>query len=288
MIKSMTAFARQAAQGEWGTAIWELRSVNHRYLDQSWRLPEALRPMEFECRPLVKKYLQRGKLEVSLQFQTGIAIDVDAKINQPLIQALIAGGQQVAALTGQASELRTNELMRWPGVVDIASDPIASCKDELTASFEAALQKMVSMRETEGKALADLICERLHGIEQHVAELKRETPKLLQVQRDKMLERFAKLEIEANPERLEQELVIWAQKIDVAEELDRLQTHLVAVSDCLKKSEPMGRRLDFLMQELNREANTLASKATQADITHTSVELKVLIEQMREQVQNIE
>lgn len=288
MIKSMTAFACQTAEGEWGRAIWELRSVNHRYLDLSWRLPEGLRPLEFELRPAIKNYLQRGKLEINLQFHPGKVAKINAVVNQSLVKALLVCSQEIATLNGQDGQLRSYDLMRWPGVVDIESDPLADCKTELAESFNAALQQLVGVREVEGEALADLIRERLQDVHQHIAVLKQETPKLLQMQREKLLERFEKLKVEADPQRLEQELVLWAQKIDVAEELDRLQTHVNAVTDCLTEVEPMGRRLDFLMQELNREANTLAAKATQANIVQTSVELKVLIEQMREQVQNIE
>ena len=287
MIHSMTAFARAEQAGVNGTLSWELRSVNHRYLEPHLRLPEAFRDLEGAVREALRNGLSRGKVECTLRFSddsTGKALQVD------LTRAaqLIAAAESVASLIKQPAALNPLEVLGWPGVlVADAADPQALNQCALSL-FTQALNDMKSGRAREGAELAKLLNERLDSILVQITELRELVPQMLAGQRQKILERCAEMQAELDPQRLEQELVILAQKSDVAEELDRLSTHVSEVRRVLKTGGQAGRRLDFLMQELNREANTLGSKAFDTRSTQAAVNLKVLIEQMREQVQNIE
>jgi uncharacterized protein (TIGR00255 family) len=287
MIHSMTAFARAEQAGTHGTLSWELRSVNHRYLEPHLRLPESFRDLEGAVREALRNGLSRGKVECTLRFSddsTGKALQVDLE----RAAQLVAAAESVANLIKQPAALNPLEVLGWPGVlVADAADPQALNQNALTL-FTEALNELKKGREREGAELAKLLNERLDSILEQVATLRELVPQMLAGQRQKILDRCADMQAELDPQRLEQELVILAQKSDVAEELDRLSTHVSEVRRVLKTGGQAGRRLDFLMQELNREANTLGSKAFDTRSTQAAVNLKVLIEQMREQVQNIE
>ncbi|MDH1731753.1 YicC family protein [Pseudomonas chengduensis] len=287
MVHSMTAFARNEQATAHGTLSWELRSVNHRYLEPHLRLPEAFRDLEGAVREALRQGLSRGKVECTLRFaeeSAGKPLQVDAD----RARQLIAAAEQVAALIQQPAPLNPLEVLAWPGVlVADAADPQALNAAALKL-FDQALGELKAGRAREGAELAKLLNERLDSILDEVAALRELVPQMLAGQRAKIEIRFAEMQAELDPQRLEQELVLLAQKSDVAEELDRLSTHVSEVRRVLKAGGAAGRRLDFLMQELNREANTLGSKAFDPRSTQAAVNLKVLIEQMREQVQNIE
>ncbi len=287
MVHSMTAFARVEGAGAHGTLSWELRSVNHRYLEPHLRLPDAFRDLEGAVREALRQGLSRGKVECTLRFaeeNTGKRLQVDSQRAQQLISA----AEEVAALIQQPAPLNPLEVLAWPGVlVADAADPQALNAAALDL-FNQALSELKNGRGREGTELAKLLNERLDAISAEVVALRELVPQMLANQRQKIECRFAEMQAELDPQRLEQELVLLAQKSDVAEELDRLTTHVGEVRRVLKAGGAAGRRLDFLMQELNREANTLGSKAFDPRSTQAAVNLKVLIEQMREQVQNIE
>ncbi|MFA7554592.1 MAG: YicC/YloC family endoribonuclease [Spongiibacteraceae bacterium] len=289
MIRSMTAFARQPTQHDWGTLIWEIRSVNHRYLEPSFKLPEALRRLENPLREQLRNTLSRGKLECALRLQINSGNDNGQfTINQTLLSQVIAAGETIQQQLQQAAAINPMELLQWPGVIaSNETDDDVIYHHALTA-FQIALQQLIESREREGANLKQFIEQRLDAIADITTTVKQQLPHILQTQRQKLSERLGELKAELNPDRLEQEMVILAQKADVDEELDRLGAHLTEVRRVLNQGGACGRRLDFLMQELNREANTLSSKSIVSDTTQAAVELKVLIEQMREQIQNIE
>ena len=287
MIYSMTAFARAEQAGEHGTLSWEIRSVNHRYLEPHLRLPESFRDLEGAIREALRKGLSRGKVECTLRFAEDAA-GRSMQVDHQRADQLIAAAESVAAMIKQPAPLNPLEILSWPGVlVGDAADPQALNNTALQL-FHQALEQMRAGRLREGEELARLINERLDAIGTETATLRSQVPQMLAAQRQKILDRCAEMRVELDPQRLEQELVMLAQKSDVAEELDRLGTHVTEVRRVLKSGGAAGRRLDFLMQELNREANTLGSKAFDTRSTQAAVNLKVLIEQMREQVQNIE
>ena len=282
MIRSMTAFSRH----EHGAAVWEIRSVNHRYLDVSVRMPEKLRHLETELKSQFKDKVQRGKIECSLKVNPG-ELKTRISINQDLVQDLHLAMGQVAEITGMEDRGDILSLLRWPDVLTTEESGDELIMDA-QQSFTLAVDQLVEMREREGRELARLLDRRLIDIETTVEKLREETPAIITHQHERLLKRLGDIDVEVEPGRVEQELVILAQKLDVAEELDRLVTHVLEVRRNLKADEPVGRRLDFLMQELNREANTLSSKAAATSTTMQAVDLKVSIEQMREQIQNIE
>lgn len=288
MPKSMTGFARTEDQYEWGTLACEIRSVNHRYLEPTLRLPEGLRAIESDFRGALKKYLSRGKIEVSLHLKLESKTGADLALNETLANQIQMLAQQIADQLPNSASLSPIEILKWPGVLQSAEID----KDELeTASLktlDTTLKALVQNRTREGRELGIFIEQRLDSINEHVANLRKRLPEILETNHNKLRERLKALEVDIDEDRLAQEQVYIAQKADVAEELDRLEAHVSEVLRTLKQNEPIGRRLDFLMQELNREANTLASKSIANDITQNSVDLKVLIEQMREQVQNLE
>ena len=287
MVHSMTAFARVESAGPWGTLSWELRSVNHRYLEPHLRLPEAFRDLEGGVREALRQALARGKVECTLRLaeeSAGKALQVDRE----RAAQVIAAAEAVAALIAAPAPLNPLEVLAWPGVlVADAADPQA-LNAAAVALFNEGLNELKNGRAREGAELARLLNERLDAMQDEVLQLRELIPQMLANQRQKIEARCAEMKVELEPQRLEQELVLLAQKSDVAEELDRLSTHIGEVRRVLKAGGAAGRRLDFLMQELNREANTLGSKAFDPRSTQAAVNLKVLIEQMREQVQNIE
>lgn len=287
MTHSMTAFARQEYNGPYGTLTWEIRSVNHRYLEPHLRLPENLRGLESSVRDTLRKQLSRGKVECSLKLaETGS--QEATGINYERAQQVITMAEQLANMLQQPAPLNPLELLQYPGVISSPEIDTDSLQADALRLFSVTLEQLKANRAREGSELARLIEERLAGIEQEIRTLGEAIPGMLEQQRQKILDRCSEISLEIDPQRLEQELVLLAQRSDVAEELDRLQTHLREVRHILNSGNAVGRRLDFLMQELNREANTLGSKAIDVRTTQASVNIKVLIEQMREQIQNIE
>lgn len=287
MVHSMTAFARSELAGPHGTLSWEIRSVNHRYLEPHLRLPETFRDLEGAVREALRKGLSRGKVECTLRFAEDAGRG-ELQLDRERASQLIAAAESVAALIRQPAPIDPLQVLGWSGVlVGDAIDPQALNQSALQL-FHDALTQLREGRQREGEELARLLDDRLDGMLVEVATLREQVPQMLAAQRQKVLDRCAEMQVELDPQRLEQEMVLLAQKSDVAEELDRLATHVGEVRRVLKAGGAAGRRLDFLMQELNREANTLGSKAFDPRSTQAAVNLKVLIEQMREQVQNIE
>jgi uncharacterized protein (TIGR00255 family) len=284
----MTAFARQTGEFAWGSLVWEIRSVNHRYLEPSFKLPEALRMLEGELREQLRAHVGRGKIECSLRLVQHAAADTRIAINTALLDQLIAASAVVQEKLPLAAALNPLELLAWPGVLqqpDTDTDVITQAAAEL---FKHAIAQLIESRAREGAALQQFIEIQLEAVATIVQSARQQMPQILLAHKQKLAARLAELSGELNHDRIEQEIVILAQKSDVEEELDRLQTHIKEAHRALKQREPCGRRLDFLMQEFNREANTLSSKSLTAETTLNAVQLKVLIEQMREQVQNIE
>lgn len=287
-IYSMTAYARKETKGEWGTGTWEIRSVNQRYLETYLRLPEQFRGLEPVLRERFRKRLQRGKIECGLRFDDKSGKAGELVLNEALADQLVAQARKVSNQIGGAMHVNPMDILRWPGVMEAAEKDLDEIASELLKGFDQALDDFIQARKAEGEALYKLLEERLAGIEKQVAFVRSQMPDIIQWQRDKLSAKFDDANIELDEGRLEQEIVIQAQRLDVAEELDRLDTHVAEARKVLKKGGPVGRRLDFMMQEFNRESNTLASKSINSDITQAAVELKVLIEQMREQIQNLE
>jgi len=288
MTASMTAFARQEQATQWGAIVWEIRSVNHRYLETQFRLPENLRDLEPLLRDKLRKAFARGKLEVSLNFRPDTEQSQNFCVNTDLVQQLGQALEQVQNTLGQNSSPNPLELLRWPGVLQTAEVDYPQVKSIALTLFQQALEQLQAMRAQEGGALQAIIEQRLARVDEITAQMRTHLPTIMAQQKQKLQRRIDDAKAELEPGRLEQEIVLLLQKADVDEELDRLQTHVSEVTRTLKQNNAIGRRLDFLMQELNREANTLSSKAVDTDVTQTAVELKVLIEQMREQIQNIE
>ena len=284
---SMTAFGRAEGHTQLGSFVWELRTVNHRYLDVIPKLPESCRYLEGDVRDLVRSRLSRGKCEIALSLQKSESHD-EMRIDTEFLDRLLEVSNQIRGHAAEAAPLSTQQILSYPGVLsgqDIDRDVLSR---DLLEGLERALQQLVEGRLDEGKKMAAVIDSRLVAITQLVSELEKDLPAIVSAHKEKLLAKLAELQVELDEERLAQEVVLIAQKLDVAEELDRLRTHVDAVRSAMSKKGPCGRRLDFLMQELNREANTLGSKSGSIENSNAAIDLKVLIEQMREQVQNIE
>lgn len=288
MLNSMTGFARQAAECPLGTLTWELRTVNHRYLDVQFRLPEELRPSETDLRQQVSGQLKRGKIECSLHFRRAISEATALKINQDLVMQLRAKLDELSEMLHESRAIDPIDVLRWPGVVSETEIDTGPLYEEASRLLDDTLAALGTMRASEGERIAEMIESRCADIMTISASVRARMPDVLAAVRTRQQERIAKLDIEADPARLETELALIAQKLDVDEELDRLDSHISEIREVMASDEAVGRRLDFLMQELNREANTLGSKSADTETTKAAVELKVLIEQMREQVQNVE
>lgn len=288
MIKSMTAYARKESRQPWGSLTWELRSVNHRYLEPVFRMPEAVRETEPQLRQLLGRFVSRGKLECWLHLQLDARATSSIQVNMDVAENLNHVLNQINRVLDNPAHISAFEVLRWPGVMDAEEFDHEPVREEALSAFEEALEALVESREKEGERLKPLIEERVEGIRKIVSTVRDRLPQIIDRQNEALRARFEDLDLDLDPGRLEQEMVMLAQKADVAEELDRLETHCAEVKDVLRRDEPVGRRLDFLMQELNREANTLGSKSLAAETSQLSVDLKVLVEQMREQVQNIE
>jgi len=288
MINSMTAFAREADDSDAGSLVVEIRSVNHRYLDCTFKLPEPLRALESNWRQLLQKALSRGKLDCFVRWQPAPSADTALEINRDRLQQLAQATATVADCFPDCQAPTPIDVLQWPGILEAAGDDTDQLQNRATALFKQALKTLQESRHREGEKLAGFIGDRIQLVLVEVERTRQLMPELVSRQRVRLERRLADINTELDPQRLEQELVILAQKTDVEEELDRLHAHVEEVERVLAKGGPCGRRLDFLMQELNREANTLSSKSIASSTTQNAVELKVLIEQMREQIQNLE
>jgi uncharacterized protein (TIGR00255 family) len=284
----MTGFARRERQGSWGALVCELRTVNHRYLELALRLPEELRALEGEARQAVSAALKRGKVDAIIHLKSSAAANSQLEINQDALRQILARANEVSALAGQTQPLNVLDLLRWPGVVRDAERDLSPAVAATLEVLREALKELNDVRAREGGRMREVILQRCDSIASQVALVRSRLPEVNARMRARLTERVSQLSTTINPERLEQELAIFATRMDVDEELDRLEAHLKEVRSILDGSEPAGRRLDFLMQELNREANTLSSKSQDVETTRAGVDMKVAIEQMREQIQNIE
>jgi uncharacterized protein (TIGR00255 family) len=288
MLKSMTGFARSERTTTAGVLAWEIRSVNHRYLELSLRLPEELRAAEGEIRRTIAAAARRGKVDATLYLRPGAAGGRELLFDETLLDRLIDSALAVQRRLGASGHIDAVDLLRWPGVVrdqERDSAPLVAASQSLLAE---ALAAFTASRAGEGERIAEMLAVRARQVARIVDEVAARLPDVQARIRTKLRERLAALGAEGNPERLEQEIAILVQKMDVAEELDRLKSHVAELTGTIASGDAVGRKLDFLMQEFNREANTLSSKSQDVETTRSAVELKVLIEQMREQIQNVE
>lgn len=287
MARSMTAFARNTIDFTWGSVTCELRSVNHRFLETGFRLPESLRQIEMPLREIARKKLSRGKVDCSLQLAFNNTDD-SLEADLDLAQRYIAIAEKIASELKEPAAISPLDIMRWPGILqeqNVDADELCKAAKE---TFIQTVEQLLDGRKREGDKLAEMIEQRLVGIGEQIAIVRHNLPAILSDQRSRLQQKLSDIKEQFDPERLEQEMVIIANRTDVDEELDRLEAHISEIRRVLSGKDSIGRRLDFLMQELNREANTLGSKSIAGVTTQASVELKVLIEQMREQIQNIE
>jgi uncharacterized protein (TIGR00255 family) len=288
MMCSMTAFARQETDTDFGSLAWEIRSLNHRYLELGVRLPEELRAMESAVRERVNARLGRGKVECSCRFRPATAGAAPVAVDPDNLARVLAACEEVSSRLPQAVPLNPLELLRWPGVLREELVDTGPLMQAALALLDRTLDELLQSRRREGEQIKSILLQRCDDMSKLVMQARACLPEIRAGLRQKLETRLADIDVGADPGRLEQELVIQLQKIDVDEEMDRLESHIGEVRRVLGRKEPVGRRLDFLMQELNREANTLGSKSVVTETSNISVELKVLIEQMREQVQNLE
>lgn len=287
MARSMTAFARNTTDFNWGSVTCELRSVNHRFLETSFRLPDTLRQIEMPLREIARKKLARGKIDCSIQLAFNNT-DANVEADMELAQRYIDIAEKLSTELKNPAAISPLDILRWPGILKeqtVETDELLAAAKE---TFSVTVDQLLDGRQREGEKLAQMIEQRLAGIESQVEIVRQHLPGILNEQRDRLRQKLSELKEQLDMDRLEQEMVIIANRTDVDEELDRLEAHISEIRRVLESKESIGRRLDFLMQELNREANTLGSKSIAGVTTQASVELKVLIEQMREQIQNIE
>ena len=288
MIRSMTAFGSSEYTSESFAIRWEIRSVNHRYLDINLRLPDNLRALEPDIRSAISKKFKRGKLDCVLTSHRQISDDEAVGVNLSQIKLLLAATEQVESIMTAPLGYSALEIMKWPGVKVEPDVDTEQLSRETLSVLQMALVALLEAREREGAQLAVLIGERCALLREQVANIRAQLPQLADNVRSKLKSRLEELHTTVEPVRFEQEVVMLLYKMDIDEEVDRLATHIDELLRVIKQNEPIGRRLDFLLQEMNREANTLGSKSTEITTTQAAVEMKVLIEQMREQVQNIE
>jgi len=288
MLRSMTAFARKQVEDGLGTLVWEVRSVNHRFLDLSFKLPEGFRLLESQLRERAAQKIQRGKVDCYLYFRPNAAALPSLTLNPLVVQSLLNCCEQICQQNNALLQPSTMEILRWPGACQESETDWSPAFENVKSSFEEVMQILILQRAREGEALRQLIEERLECMVEERRKLQSAQEQNLTQKREKWKEKFRQLALECDPLRLEQEMVLLAQKMDVSEELERLEIHLNEMYDQLRQGGAVGRRLDFLLQELNREANTLSAKVNDAKMSQSAVELKICIEQIREQVQNIE
>jgi len=288
MARSMTAFARQGLNTEQGALTWELRSVNHRFLEPHLRLPDELRVLEPGVRERLSARLNRGKIDCTLRFAPAPGQTGELTVNVRLMEQVLKAADQIATRIGEPSTPHVVDLLRWPGVLQEPEPDLDATGAAALSLLDQTLDALIEARDGEGERLQALLLSRCDKLLAQVEEVRQRMPEVLIGIRSRIAERLAEVRDELDETRLEQEMALIAQRLDVDEEMDRLEGHVVEVRKALDSEGPVGRRLDFLMQELNREANTLSSKSADAAVTRAAVEMKVLIEQMREQVQNLE
>jgi uncharacterized protein (TIGR00255 family) len=284
----MTGFARESVETVHGTLTWEIRAVNHRYLDLQFKLPDELRPQEQAFRQQASGALSRGKVECAFFYRRALNEDTDMQVDTGLVELI---GNRISDITVKlpnVAAVNPIEILRWPGVIRQTEIDVEPLVAEATSLFDTTLASIGAMRASEGARIEEMLASRCADIGKIAKSVRTRMPVVLDASRTRQKERIDALDVEADPARLEVELALIATKLDVDEELDRLESHLVEIREAIGAGKPVGRRLDFLMQELNREANTLGSKSADAETTKAAVELKVLIEQMREQIQNVE
>ncbi len=284
----MTGFARRELREPWGSISWELRSINHRYLETGLRIPEALRPMEPGFRKAIGQHLKRGKIDGQLRLRWSSEVAGAIVLDEAALDHLANAIQKVSESIPESGSVNPLDVLRWPGVVDSEDRDTTEVAAAALKLLEETIEDLRHARAGEGARLRTMILERCDGLESLVAEARQRLPEIREGLRKKLRARLEQLELDPDADRLEQEMVFLAQKMDVDEELDRLDSHISEARAVVNRDEAVGRRLDFLMQEFNREANTLASKSQDQETTRIGVEMKVFIEQMREQVQNIE
>ncbi len=288
MIRSMTAFARHSRRSDWGELVWEVRTVNHRYLEFGFRLPEELRSLETDCRKLVARHLRRGKVDCSLKVRFADSAASEVQVNEPLLASLAQRATEIAANLKRPGKIDPLGLLRWPGVVMDTDRDTGPVEQAAIETLDETLVKLTQSRRDEGARIHAMIVERCDGIADQTGRVRARLPEVRERIRERLTSRLTELTTDYDSDRLEQELLMLAHKMDVDEELDRLDSHLAETRKVLARDDAVGRRLDFLMQEFNREANTLASKSNDTETTRAAVAIKVLVEQMREQVQNVE
>jgi uncharacterized protein (TIGR00255 family) len=282
----MTAFARQEQQYSQGSIVWEIRAINHRYLDINLRLPEPFLQLESALRERIRANIQRGKLDCTLRYQSLPIAEQNIQVDSTRLQGLLQACQRITENWSHAVNLDPIAVLQWPGIIQAEQAELQ--QTAVITLFEQALQALIMARAQEGSVLQTLLEQRLQAMQVEVAAIRTRLPTVLNAQRQRLINRFQEASLTLDPLRLEQEMVMFTHRLDIAEELERLETHMVEVHRLLSQGGAIGRRLDFLMQELQREANTLGSKLLDVEVTRSVVELKVLIEQMREQIQNIE
>lgn len=288
MLRSMTGFARSETTTPDGLLLWELRSINHRYLEVQLRLPESCRAIEQEVRQRMAGQLGRGRVEATLTLRSGEGRLRPTRLNMDLAREVIGHTATIAEQMGASGSINAMEVLRWPGVLEVVESDPAAVHPAALALLDEALAQLTAARQREGARLEEVLLRRVDEIGVLVTAVSARLPAVLTAIRERLRSRIESLGVTVDQNRLEQELAIIAQRLDVTEELDRLRAHLAEFRDNVAGSEPVGRRLDFLVQELNREANTLASKSADAETTRQAVDIKVLVEQIREQVQNVE
>jgi len=288
MISSMTGFASLSEEQPLGTLSVELRSVNHRYLDLQFRLPEELRGFESALREIANARLSRGKVECRVSFARAAQSELPDQLSTDMLQRLLRLDVQVRSLFPQAQGLTVADVLRWPGMIDAESLPMEQLREQCEALLREVLTEFGASRAREGEKLKEALLERVAKMEALVAQVKPRIPQVVTAYQERLAAKLREAVASLDEDRIRQELVLFASKVDVDEELARLTSHLSETRRILEQGGAVGKRLDFLMQELNREANTLGSKSVDVDVSRASMDLKVLIEQMREQVQNIE
>lgn len=288
MIRSMTAFAREEVQTPLGKLTWEIRSVNHRFLEVFVRLPDELRAIETKVRERLAAGLSRGKLDCHLRYRPAAGAAAELQVNDRLAEQLLAAAERMRERLPDAKGPGVMDVLRWPGVLEAEEQDLGPLQADALKLLDQAVDTLVETREREGERIAEHLRQRVAEMRVQVERAQALMPNVLATVRERLRKRLAEVSETLDAERIEQEMVLLTQRLDVDEELDRLKTHLDEVERVVRKGGAVGRRLDFLMQELNREANTLGSKSADADTTAVSVEMKVLIEQMREQIQNVE
>lgn len=288
MISSMTGYANASRELQGASLVLEMRAVNHRYLEVMFRSPDELRAIEPQCREMLAASLSRGKVEVRISFNRPAEAQTSLQLNQELLQQLFAVSDSVRAIRSEVGELKVGEVLRWPGVLQTQEIPAATLQQIALELLRQALNDFTATRRREGEKLVALILDRAARMDELVEAVKPKIPALIQAYQEKITARLKDALVNIEDDRVRQEFALFAQKIDVDEEIGRLQTHLTELRRIVKTGGAVGKRLDFLLQELNREANTLGSKSAALELTKISVDMKVLVEQMREQVQNIE